>query len=111
MAVATRQTWAPLLAKSVEQGCCLKQIPLGCSALSVSHDFLGVPGCISHLVGLQNLKFTYNPQMINAPIDPYMIKYEQGPLPDLSFLDHLKKLELEAGEDGATIRCLCIAGK
>ena len=88
------KTWAPLLAKSVEQGCCLKQIPLGCSALSVSHDFLGVPGCISHLVGLQDLKFTYNPQMVNAHVEPSMITYEKGPLPDLMFLDHLKKLEL-----------------
>ena len=96
------KTWAPLLAKSVEQGCCLKQIPLGCSALSVSHDFLGVPGCISHLVVLQHVKFTCNPQTFDLTFDPSMLQYEDGPLPDLSFLNHLQKLELHQEDGGVT---------
>ena len=93
-------TWAPLLAKSVEQGCCLKQIPLGCSALSADPGFLGVPGCINHLVDLQQIHFAFKAETCALNSEPLVGQNEHAPLPDLSFLYHLKKLELyQEGQD------------
>ena len=103
------KTWEPLLTKSVEEGCCLKHIPVGCSALSVSHDFLSVPGCISHLVELQNVKLTYNPETLEPTFDPSMIQSDSGPLPNLSFLDHLEKLELHQENHASLFYAECSA--
>ena len=80
------EAWAGQLAMSDEHGSCLKRIPLGCSTLSVSQDFL-LQGCISHLIGLQHLKLFWNANRQKP-------ENTSTAVPDLSFLVHLKRLEL-----------------
>ena len=82
---------AAQLAEFVEQGCCLGHIRLGCSLLSVSQDFLGIPGCISHLTGLRHLKLKFHAALPES--------WKWKPLKDLSFLTHLEHLELYQVEE------------